>query len=462
MPPKPQVFTVAALTIGNEVLGGRTADTNFLALARLLTDGGAEVVWHASCRDVVEEIVEALRVALRHARLVILTGGLGPTPDDLTRKAVSLALERPLVLHDGALAAVKARFEARGAAMPPSNEVQALLPNGSQMIPNPRGTAPGFLVNHGSQHVLALPGVPWEMEAMLEEFLLPWVQQRAHGGRTSHLVIRTCGIPESSLHEKLKGFEATLPPAATLAYLPHGTGVDLRVSLRGAPDALETQFAGVRAALVRAAGEHVYAEGSLELEEVVGELLLPRGLTLVTAESCTGGLLGGRITRVPGSSAWYERGMVTYSNRAKQELLGVPGELLAEHGAVSAEVAAAMARGARERSGADVAVSITGIAGPGGGTPEKPVGLVFAGLDWSARVGRETSRVVAGGGAAAATATGAAPPATASRRPAARAGHAVRRMRLMGDRSLVRARAVTNALDMVRRLLLGLPVEPAS
>jgi nicotinamide-nucleotide amidase len=433
MPPKTDTFSVAVLTIGNEVLGGRTADTNFLALTRALTDCGAEVVWHASCRDVVDEMVEALRGALRHARLVILTGGLGPTSDDLTRKAVSVALERPLVLHDAALAAIKARFEARGATMPPNNEIQALLPNGAQMIPNARGIAPGFLVLHGVQHVAALPGVPWEMEGMLEAFLVPWVRERTAGAHTTHLVLRTCGVTESVLAEQLKGFERRLPEEASFAYLPHGTGVDLRVSLRGAPEHTGAQRAELRAALIQAAGDCVYGEGSQTLEAVVGELLKLKGLTLATAESCTGGLLGGRVTRVPGSSGWYDRGVITYSNRAKVEQLGVDQELLERHGAVSHETAAAMARGLLERSGAQVAVGITGIAGPDGGTPEKPVGLVFVGLAWLGAAG-------------------------ANRSP----GAVVRQLRLAGDRHLVRARAVTAALDMVRRLLLGLPIEPGA
>ncbi|HVP40101.1 MAG TPA: CinA family nicotinamide mononucleotide deamidase-related protein [Candidatus Saccharimonadales bacterium] len=439
-PAKPEIFPVAVLTVGDEVLAGRTPDTNFVHLSRALTDCGAEVVWHASCRDVVEEMAEALRVALRRARLVVVTGGLGPTPDDLTRKAVALVVERPLVLHDGALAEIRARFAARGSTMLPSHEVQALLPSGAQMIPNARGTAPGFLVPHGTQHVAAMPGVPWEAEAMTDAFLVPWVRERTGGGRTGHLVLRTAGITESGLAELLKGFEKTLPEGATLAYLPHGTGVDLRVSLRGAPPEIEAQRATVRAALMAAAGDFVYAEEAGTLEQMVGELLRLRGLKLASAESCTGGLLGGRITRVPGSSEWFERGVIAYSNRAKTELLGISEELLAAHGAVSAEVAAAMAQGVRERSGTDLGLGVTGIAGPGGGTPEKPVGLVYVGLDWGAGV--------AGGDA------------RRGARAAAPAGGAVRQLRLAGERELVRERAVTIALDMVRRLALGLPLEP--
>jgi nicotinamide-nucleotide amidase len=441
MPPRIDTFSVAVLTIGNEVLGGRTADTNFLKLTRALSDCGAEVVWHASCRDVVDEIVETLRGALRRARLVILTGGLGPTSDDLTRKAVSVALERTLVLNDAALAAIQARFKARDVAMPPSNEVQALLPNGAQVIPNANGTAPGFLVLHGTQHVAALPGVPWEMEGMLESFLLPWVRERASGALTTHLVLRTCGVTESALAEQLKAFERRVPEGASFAYLPHGTGVDLRISLRGSPAETEARGVELRAELMKAAGDFVYGEGDQTLEGVVGELLKLGGLTLATAESCTGGLLGGRVTRVSGSSAWYDRGVVTYSNQAKTDLAGVPAELIERHGAVSREVAAAMAAGIRERSGAAVGVSITGVAGPTGGTEEKPVGLVYVGLEWSAE---------------ASPTRGAAKPRT----PRGTGGVAVRKLRLAGDRELVRARAVTAALDMVRRLLLGLPVDP--
>ncbi len=415
-------YTVAVVTIGNEVLSGRTADTNFFHLAGGLTDAGAEVVWHASCRDVVDEIGEALRMAMRHARLVILTGGLGPTPDDLTRKVLAQVLERPLVLDDRALAGIRAFFDRRGVKMAPINEVQALLPRGSEVIPNPKGTAPGLLIAHEGLHVMALPGVPWEMEAMLKETVVPWLGERTGGGRITHLVLRTCGIAESALAEKLSEFERTLPGAATLAFLPGVAGVDLRVSFRGSPEEVEGQLSEVRAQLLAAAGDHVFAEGEDTLEAVVGRLLLHQHKTLSAAESCTGGLISERITRVSGSSAWFDRGVVTYSNASKTKLLGVKASVLKTAGAVSPEVAMEMASGMRERAATSIAVSVTGIAGPTGGTDEKPVGLVFMGLDW-------------GEGAVAC------------------------RFQLAGDRELIRQRASTMALDLVRRHLLGLPIK---
>ncbi len=416
----PRTFPVAVLTIGNEILSGRTLDTNFHVLAQAVAETGAEIVWHASCRDVVGEIVAALHVALRSAKLVVVSGGLGPTPDDLTRKAIAQVCERPLVLDDEALRQVRARFESRGIAMRPINEVQALLPQDAQVIPNSRGSAPGFLISHKLNFLIALPGVPWELEQMTRDFVAPWLAKHAASGGTRHLVLRTVGIAESALAEKLAGFEGRLPTGAGLAYLPHGTGVDLRVSFRGAAPDLEDQCQEVREQLLQLAGDVVYGEGEVSLEEVVGALLHVKGLKLALAESCTGGLICERITRVPGSSAWLERGFVTYSNQAKQDLLGVGPETLAAHGAVSSETASEMARGARTRAGVDIALAVTGIAGPTGGSVDKPLGLVFIGLD-------------AGGATV------------------------VNRYQFIGERDLVRARAATAALDLLRRHLLGLP-----
>ncbi len=414
---------VEVITIGNEVLSGRTLDTNFAFLARALEQASVAVGWHATVGDSAEGIGAALRHALGRADAVILMGGLGPTPDDLTRKAVAGVLRRPLQLDEEVLASIRARVKKLGRRMPASVETQALIPRGAEIWPNSRGTAPGLLFEHGGKPVILLPGVPGELEALATERLVPFLRERT-GLAVETFTLRTFGAFESQLHERI----GKLPqkwPGASLAYLPSYFGVDLRVTAAG-PDR-----EAVRAAIGRAYDELkarvkgvIYAEGDAGLERVVGEALAGRGWRIATAESCTGGLLARRLTDTPGSSRTFERGWVTYSNESKTQAVGVPASEIEAHGAVSAAVAEGLARGARERSGAEVGVGITGIAGPDGGTAEKPVGLVFIGV-------------------------------------ASPLGEAVRRYQFSGTRATVRERSAQSALDLVRRHLAGLPLEPA-
>jgi len=409
------------LSIGNEVLSGRTLDTNFQFLARLLEEAGARVVGHQAVPDEEGAIAEALRLAFARADLVLTTGGLGPTPDDLTVEAVSAALDLATMFDAPTLAAVEARWARlmRG-PMPDRNRRQALVPAGATVWPNPVGSAPGVLIAHGGKHVALFPGVPEEMRALAVQFLAPWV--RAASGRTvEYALVRTVGIAESVLEERLAGLSAALG-GAWVAYLPGQGGVDVRVTLPEdvAPEERARLAARARDYVCERAGDHVFATEDRTLEEVVGALLTAQSAHVAVAESCTGGLLGGRITATPGSSVYFEGGVECYSNASKVALCGVRPETLEAHGAVSEETARELAEGIRARFGVGYGVGVTGIAGPDGGTPEKPVGTVHV------------------------AATG--PQGTYHRA-----------MRLFGNRAQVRERSVTAALELLRRLLKGLP-----
>ncbi|MGH7724194.1 MAG: competence/damage-inducible protein A [Candidatus Eiseniibacteriota bacterium] len=409
------------LSIGNEVLSGRTLDTNFQHLARLLEGTGARIVGHQAVSDREDAIAAALSLARSRADLIVCTGGLGPTPDDLTVRAVAAALGLPLVRDDAILEALRERWRAwaRG-PMPANNEQQALLPWGATAWPNPIGSAPGVHVAHEGKDVVLLPGVPEEMSALAQQFLVPLVRAKS-GITVEYALIRTVGIAESVLEERLADLEQKLD-GAWVAYLPGLGGVDVRVSLpaEATPERRGELAQRARAIVRERAGDYVFTDDDRSLEQFVGDLLREKSLAIAVAESCTGGLLGGRITAVPGSSAYFAGGVICYSNASKMELVDVPATTLGEHGAVSEETARALARGVARRFDAACGVGVTGIAGPDGGTPEKPVGTVHVAV-----VGPD--------------------------------GEHHRHLRLRGNRAQVRERSVTAALDLVRRLLTGLP-----
>ena len=413
---------IEIVTIGNEVLSGRTFDTNFVFLARALEESSVVVAYHSTVGDSAEGIGEALKLALSRADAVIMTGGLGPTPDDLTRKAVATALHRPLQLEESVLAHIRERGRRAGRKLPSTVETMALVPRGAEVWQNPVGAAPGILIDYRKKPVILLPGPPQELEALASEFAVPWLRERS-GIAVDSFTLRTYGLFESQLHERIGQMPAKWP-GASLAYLPSWFGVDLRVTVTGANATLVRQSAErAYQELGEKVGGVVYAEGARTMEESVAEQLLERGWKIAPAESCTGGLVCKRLTDLAGSSRYLERGFVTYSNEAKVQLVGVSADDLGAHGAVSSQVAEQMARGARAKAGVDVGVGVTGIAGPEGGTEKKPVGTVFIAVSSSL-------------------------------------GDAVRQHRFLGSRGTGRERAAQTALDMLRRHLAGLPVDP--
>ncbi|MBI5367164.1 MAG: competence/damage-inducible protein A [Planctomycetes bacterium] len=363
---------------GSELVLGRIANTNAAWLSRELEALGFPVRFHTAVGDRRDDLLAALRLAARRARIVLITGGLGPTADDLTRAVVAALLRRPLVRDPAAVEHIRARFAARGLPMTPSNLVQADRPAGTHSVPNPGGTAPGFIARRGRARLIALPGVPREMEVMFRATVAPYLLGLSR--RPTAIAVRELlvyGLPESTLGERLGALfrPEGNPAVGTMLRSPT---VVVRVRASAATAAAAARRADACARRIRARlGDAVYGEGEGNLEHEVIRLLSARRRTLALAESCTGGLIGHKLTNVPGASAVLLAGTIAYANATKTSALGVPRRLLARHGAVSAPVAEAMARGARRRAGADFAVAVTGIAGPTGGTPEKPVGLVF-------------------------------------------------------------------------------------
>ena len=407
------------LTIGTELLLGYTVDTNAAELGRALAAAGAEITRRTTVADRPEAIRASVAEALDRTGFVITTGGLGPTRDDMTKTVVADLLDKRLVLDEGLLASIEARFQRMGRPMPTINRTQAEIPEGATILPNPRGTAPGLWVEdaHGRVVVL-LPGVPGEMRGLLVDEVLPRIVARQGGRRrvvVSHTV-RTTGVSESGLAERVGPIEPEIAPL-TLAYLPSVEGVDLRVTAWGLePKDAEARLAAVVERLKAAVGEHGYGEDDADLAAVLLDALRKGRHRLGVAESCTGGMIGERITNIPGASDTFIGGVVAYADVIKTAALKVPLEVLEAYGAVSEETVRAMAEGAQRLFSADCTIAVTGIAGPGGGTPEKPVGTV-----WLAARMHTTTRAL---------------------------------MRVLpGDRDDVRRRAAQAGLDLLRRLL---------
>ena len=371
---------IELVTIGNELLLGFTVDTNGAEIARALSALGIEVVRRTAVPDRSEEISTAVAEALRRTGAVLTTGGLGPTRDDISKQAIADLYGAPLEFDEAVWSDIVARFARVQREPAASNRGQAEVPRGATVLRNKWGTAPGLWIEGPIGLTVMLPGVPAEMRKLLEVEVVPRLAGGTSGVVVRSLLVRTTAIAESALAERMGEIEVEIAPL-TLAYLPGVEGVDLRLTAWGMDPAEADRR--LRAAADRArerAGEHAYAEGDTDLAAVVLERARHAGLSLGAAESCTGGLVGGRITAVPGSSDVFMGGVVCYSDRLKTQLLGVSPELIAEHGAVSEAVARAMAEGTRSRIGVDLAVSVTGIAGPTGGTTEKPVGTVWFGV----------------------------------------------------------------------------------
>jgi nicotinamide-nucleotide amidase len=415
------IATAEIIAVGSEMLGPDRTDTNSPQITRRLNTLGIEVRAKRIVGDDLEGLAASVADALERVDLLVLTGGLGPTDDDLTREAVARVLGRAVREDEALVRAIRARFERRGMRMPEINRRQAQIIDGAEPLANPNGTAPGQWIEHGEQLVVLLPGPPGEMAPMLDAMIEERLGRRAGSHRLARRSVRLAGTTESHAEERLRPLYArwaSRDPVIAATILAARGQLELQLSLRSAdPAAGDLRLDEAVADVQDAFGGDVFSVGGQSLEEVVGALLRDRGWRIAVGESCTGGLVTGRLTEVAGSSAYLDRGVVAYSNRAKTELLGVAEDLIAAHGAVSEPVALAMAEGARHLAGVEVGVGVTGIAGPGGGTPAKPVGTVIFAVVVPER-------------------------------------HRTRTALLPGGRSLVRLFATTAALDLVRRTIL--------
>lgn len=412
----------AIVAVGSELLSTDRLDTNSLRITERLERRGVALVAKSVIGDDPTELERELRRRLAECELVVVTGGLGPTADDVTRVAAAAALGRRLEEDPEVWRAIQERFASFGRTPTPNNRRQAEVIEGATVLRNRRGTAPSLRVEAGTATLFLFPGVPHELEYLLARELEPWLAERAGERAIEIVTLKTALRPESEVDRALIAAYEEFG-RETITVLASPGEVKIRLTAGGEPAARREKLAAMRARVGALLGDSVYAEGAdATLEATVGALLAERGLRLATAESCTGGMLGERLTRVPGSSAWYAGGVVAYANEVKSALLEVPAEQIAACGAVSEEVARAMAVGARRRLGADLAIAVTGVAGPGGGTPEKPVGTVHL--------------AIAG--------------------PDGQIAH--RFVRFPGDRERVRIFAATAALELARRRLLGLPL----
>jgi nicotinamide-nucleotide amidase len=415
------MHTAEVIAIGSELLGSTRLDTNSLYLAERLASLGIELRSKTVVGDSRGEVAEHLRRALDRADVVILTGGLGPTDDDVTRDALADVLGRPLIEHADIVERLVQRFARRGFTMPDVNRRQALVIEGGVVLENPNGTAPGQMVAVGHQLVILLPGPPRELRPMMDALVAGPLAARAGSERLFRTTLFTVGRGESHVEELVqpvysKWLQATPPIATTILAAPGQ--IELHLVLRSSDaDAAASALARARDEILAVLGADAFSTDGRSMEEIVGQLLLDRKLTIAAAESCTGGLMLSRLTDISGSSAYVAGGVVAYSNALKESLAGVPAALIAAHGAVSEPVAAALADGIRTRTGASLGVGITGIAGPSGGTPQKPVGTVAVAVSAADGVTR------------------------------------VRTFLLHGSRAMVKFQAAQMGLDMVRRIL---------
>lgn len=404
------------LAIGSEMLTPFRVDTNSLWLTEQLNALGVEVKLKTIVGDDELRLEEAVRDALRRSEIIVSTGGLGPTEDDITKKVFARALGRELEIHEPTIEKIRARFARRNMEMPANNARQAMVMTGATLLENNNGTAPGQLVQQGNCTVVLLPGPPREMKPMFAEQVAPVLKERVGEVYILRRKLSIYGLTESKTDELAAPvYTQYTNPATTILFKDGQIELHLTAQSRTAA-AAQALLDELAAKLLVVLGDYVYSEKDEPLEKVVGDLLRANGATLATAESCTGGLLAGRLTEVAGSSDYFIEGVVSYANEAKVDLLGVPREMIETHGAVSEQVAEAMAAGVRARAGTTFGIGITGIAGPGGGSEEKPVGLVYIAL------------------------------ADAHESQA-------RRFVFPGDRQFIRSLAVNAALDLVRRRL---------
>ncbi len=410
------------LTIGTELLLGQIVDTNASWIAGRLAEAGIDLFYKTTVGDNAARIEAALRLALDRADVIITTGGLGPTEDDLTRDIVASVLERPLHMDSAVLAHIERRFAHRKVPMTENNRKQAMVPEGAEVLQNPNGTAPGLFLKERGRCVACLPGVPAEMKPMLTEQVIPRIRE-VFGIRSRIVsrVLKTCGISESKLDQAIGDYFREMRNP-TIGVLAHAGEIHVRLTCKGDdPSEIARKLDDLEAKIRERLGSLIFGRDEEKLEALVGQLLRARGATLAVAESCTGGLIASRLTDIPGSSDYLERGVVTYSTSAKEQILDVPSAMIRESGVVSLPVVRAMAEGIRRGSGTTFGLATTGIAGPAGGTAEKPVGLVCIALAWEG-------------------------------------GDVAREYRLHGGRELIKYRAAQMALEMLRRHLLGVPI----
>lgn len=367
------------ITIGDEILHGQTIDTNSAWIAGELNLIGVEVAEIMAVSDSSTHITEALNHARSKGDIILMTGGLGPTRDDKTKPTLAKYFSSAMVFHGDIYEDIKELFHRRGLALLEGNRLQAELPEKCTPIRNPNGTAPGMWFEDRGQVFVSMPGVPMEMKAMMTDFVLPRLKETFTLPLLDHRFVHTAGVGESKISDRLSGFEDVLPANVTLAYLPGHGFVKLRLTARGTDLAeIITTLDDLEQQLYSILGTWVFGSGrNLTLEEAIGELLVKHSLSIGTAESCTGGHIGHKLTTIPGSSRYFHGGIIAYSNEVKQGLLGVHLKTLKTHGAVSEEVVREMVQGCLKATGADIAVAVSGIAGPDGGTPEKPVGTVW-------------------------------------------------------------------------------------
>ena len=411
------MLSAEIIAVGSELLTPQRTDTNSLWLTGKLNEIGVEVMLKTIVGDDEARLEETIHDALKRSDIVVTTGGLGPTEDDLTRQVSARAAGRELVYREELEADLRERFRRWGREMPEINKRQAFVIEGSEVLPNPNGSAVGMLLRMDGKLLAVLPGPPREMKPMFENFVLPHLGDAAGGVVVRRRVLRVSGMGESAVDEMIAPIYKAYPQVQT-SILFSRIEIEVHLNARSTSsqeaDGMLEELAGKIAA---ALGPAVFATNGEAMEEVVGQMLTRSGETLALAESCTGGLIGMRLTEVPGSSSYFLEGAVTYANEAKIRALGVSEEVLGAHGAVSAACAEAMARGMRQRAGSDHAISVTGVAGPGGGSEEKPVGTVFVGY-------------------------------------AGPAGVKSMKFLFPGDRELVRWRASQAALDYLRRQLI--------
>jgi nicotinamide-nucleotide amidase len=405
------------IAIGSELLTPYRLDTNSLFLTDGLNQVGIRVVHKAVVGDSLDDMRASFRQALDRADLVVACGGLGPTDDDRTREAVADLLGRNLELNEGVLRHIQELFRRFGRVMPEINRRQAMVPEGATVIPNPRGSAPGLWIETSGHIVILLPGVPAELRAMFEQEIRPRLTRLGHDERLFTRDLRITGLPESEVEQRVSPLYALYPDTET-TILASPPGIQLHPRVWSSDPAKANQILDEMVKrMALALGERLYSTEGEEMEEVVARALTENRATIAVAESCTGGLLAERLTNIPGSSSYFLGGVVCYSNELKSALVDVPAELIESKGAVSPEVALALADGVRKTTGATIGVGVTGIAGPGGGTPEKPVGLVHIGI-------------------------------------ADERGPRERRFQFPGDRERIRMHASQTALDSVRRYFL--------